>query len=59
MPVACPDVPSAFLQPRNDLADHAAYDRQAKALATMFAENFVKYADGVSDGIRSSGPAVE
>jgi phosphoenolpyruvate carboxykinase (ATP) len=59
VPVACPDVPSAFLQPRNTWQDHAAYDRQAKALATMFAENFAKYADGVSAGIRSSGPAVE
>jgi phosphoenolpyruvate carboxykinase (ATP) len=56
VPVACPDVPSAFLQPRSTWQDQAAYDRQARALAAMFAENFLKYADGVSDGVRQAGP---
>jgi len=46
-PVSCPDVPDEFLQPRSTWADGDAYDRQARALAEMFAENFEAYASGV------------
>ena len=47
VPVSCPDVPDEFLQPRSTWADGDAYDRQARALAEMFAENFEAYASGV------------
>ena len=43
VPVACPDVPDAVLQPRGTWADPDAYDRQAAALAAMFAANFETY----------------
>ncbi|HSK52051.1 MAG TPA: phosphoenolpyruvate carboxykinase (ATP) [Clostridia bacterium] len=56
VPVACPDVPDAFLQPRSTWADHEAYDRQARTLAGMFAENILKYADGAGDAILAAGP---
>jgi phosphoenolpyruvate carboxykinase (ATP) len=56
VPTACPDVPSEVLRPRSTWADGEAYDRQAAALARMFAENFARYADGVSDGVRAAGP---
>ncbi len=56
VPVACPDVPAAFLQPRSTWSDPDAYDRAARRLAAMFAENFAAYADGVSETIRTSGP---
>ncbi len=56
VPVACPDVPAAFLQPRSTWQDPAAYDEAARRLAAMFAANFAAYADGVSETIRSSGP---
>ena len=56
VPVSCPDVPSAFLQPRNTWADPDAYDRQARQSATMFADNFAAYADGVDAPIREAGP---
>jgi phosphoenolpyruvate carboxykinase (ATP) len=46
------------LQPRATWADGAAYDRQAAALATMFAENFAAYADGVPESVRAAGPRV-
>jgi phosphoenolpyruvate carboxykinase (ATP) len=58
VPRACPDVPAEFLQPRATWADPDAYDRQARALAHMFAENFATYADGVSPSVRKAGPRV-
>ena len=50
VPPTCPDVPSSFLDPRSTWADGEAYDRQAAALARMFADNFAAYADGVDRG---------
>jgi phosphoenolpyruvate carboxykinase (ATP) len=58
IPTTVPNVPAAFLQPRSTWADGAAYDRQARALAHMFAENFAAYADGVSESVRAAGPRV-
>ncbi|HUQ79017.1 MAG TPA: phosphoenolpyruvate carboxykinase (ATP) [Patescibacteria group bacterium] len=58
IPQTCPDVPDEVLQPRSTWADGAAYDRQAAALARMFAENFSAYADGVGDSVRRAGPKV-
>jgi phosphoenolpyruvate carboxykinase (ATP) len=58
VPTSCPDVPAEFLQPRATWTDPDAYDRQAKALAHMFAENFAAYADGVSEAVRAAGPRV-
>jgi phosphoenolpyruvate carboxykinase (ATP) len=49
-------VPDEVLIPRNAWADPAAYDAQANKLANMFAENFKKYADGVTEAIRTAGP---
>jgi phosphoenolpyruvate carboxykinase (ATP) len=56
VPIACPDVPSRFLDPRATWPDPAAYDRQARELARMFADNFATYADGVGESIRAAGP---
>jgi len=43
--------------PRTTWPDPAAYDETARQLAAMFHANFAKYADGVSEAIRSAGPA--
>jgi phosphoenolpyruvate carboxykinase (ATP) len=59
VPEVCPDVPGEVLQPRNTWADKDAYDRQAYALAAMFAANFAAYADGVSSSVRAVGPKVD
>lgn len=58
VPLTCPDVPDAFLDPRATWADPAGYDRQAERLARMFADNFAGYADGVTDAIAAAGPVV-
>jgi phosphoenolpyruvate carboxykinase (ATP) len=59
VPLACPDVPSSFLDPRSTWADTDAYDRQARRLAAMFVANFASYADGVPEDIRAAGPIVD
>jgi len=59
VPTACSDVPPTFLQPRETWQDTDAYDRQARALAVMFADNFAAYADGVPDEVRAAGPRID
>jgi phosphoenolpyruvate carboxykinase (ATP) len=56
VPTACPDVPGRLLQPRNTWADPDAYDRQARQLASMFAENFARFAAEVPPEVRAAGP---
>ena len=49
-------VPEELLTPRRTWPDGEAYDRQAAKLARMFADNFARYADEVSEEVRSAGP---
>jgi phosphoenolpyruvate carboxykinase (ATP) len=58
VPTSCPGVPEEVLQPRGTWPDPAAYDRQARELARMFVENFRRFEDGVTSGIRSAGPRI-
>jgi len=58
IPETVPGVPTDVLQPRTTWQDGAAYDEQARRLAKMFADNFEKFAAGVSDGVRKAGPRV-
>jgi phosphoenolpyruvate carboxykinase (ATP) len=59
VPTSCPDVPAEFLQPRLTWSDKDAYDRAARKLARMFADNFAGYHDGASENVRAAGPRVE
>jgi phosphoenolpyruvate carboxykinase (ATP) len=59
IPVSCPDVPPEVLIPRNTWKDKDAYDEKARDLARRFNENFKKYADGVSEGVRAVAPATD
>ena len=56
VPLHCPDVPDAFLDPRGTWADGEAYDRAAAKLAEMFRENFAAYADGLAPEVAAAGP---
>jgi phosphoenolpyruvate carboxykinase (ATP) len=56
IPVDVPGVPNEVLRPRDTWSDSAAYDEQAKKLAGMFRENFGKFAEAVTEGVRQAGP---
>jgi phosphoenolpyruvate carboxykinase (ATP) len=59
IPVSCPDVPTEVLTPRNTWKDAQAYDQKARDLARRFNENFKKYAEGVSEGVRAVAPTTD
>src|SRR5580692_7308448 len=52
----CPNVPSEILIPRNVWSDKAAYEAAAKKLASLFANNFAIYEEGVSAEVKAAGP---
>ena len=54
----CPGVPDEILIPKSTWRDASAFDTTAKRLATLFNENFTKYADGVAPQVRSAGPRI-
>lgn len=57
VPDHVPDVSDEVLRPRNTWPSLEAYDRQARRLASLFAENFRKHFEGqVPADIASAGP---
>jgi phosphoenolpyruvate carboxykinase (ATP) len=56
VPVEVPGVPTEILDPRGTWNDPTRYDEQAGKMASMFRENFAKYADGVDASVRRAGP---
>jgi phosphoenolpyruvate carboxykinase (ATP) len=59
IPVSCPGVSAAILNPSGTWANPEGYDEQARKVARMFAENFATLADNVSDAVRAAGPNLE
>jgi phosphoenolpyruvate carboxykinase (ATP) len=56
VPTCCPAVPEEMLQPEQTWSSAAAYRDAAKRLASLFQENFAKYAEKASPEIRSAAP---
>jgi phosphoenolpyruvate carboxykinase (ATP) len=57
VPERVPDVPNEILTPRETWSDPAAYERQARKLASMFEENFsTNFGGQVSREIEAAGP---
>jgi phosphoenolpyruvate carboxykinase (ATP) len=57
VPTKVPDVPKEVLSPRGTWPDPAAYDAQARKLATMFRENFEQYRTEVPASVVAAGPS--
>ena len=58
MVTSCPQVPGEMLIPKSTWQDAAEFDKTAQALASLFNDNFGKYADGVSASVQGAGPAL-
>ena len=56
IPVSCPDVDTAVLDPRGTWEDGAAYDEKAAHLVGLFRENFKEYEEHVDDSVKAAGP---
>ena len=56
VPIMIPGVPDSLLDQRTTWSDGAAYDAQAKKLATLFQKNFEQFAAAVSPAVREAGP---
>jgi phosphoenolpyruvate carboxykinase (ATP) len=56
VPVKIDGVPDRVLHPRETWKIAAEYDAKASQLAEMFADNFEKYEDQVSEGVKAAGP---
>jgi phosphoenolpyruvate carboxykinase (ATP) len=55
-PVKIDGVPDQVLHPRETWKSGAEYDAKASQLADLFADNFEKYEDQVTDGVKAAGP---
>ena len=58
VPVEMEGVDSKILDPRSTWADTAEYDKKAKALVGMFADNFAQYVDHVDAEVLAAGPTL-
>jgi phosphoenolpyruvate carboxykinase (ATP) len=56
VPLSCPGVAPEVLNPRAAWRRKDGYDRQARALAAMFAENFQQFAGQADRRVLASGP---
>ncbi|MFY9821594.1 MAG: phosphoenolpyruvate carboxykinase (ATP) [Thermoanaerobaculia bacterium] len=57
VPVKVDGVPDKLLRPRETWQSPADYDARASKLADMFAENFKKYENEVTDDVKAAGPS--
>jgi phosphoenolpyruvate carboxykinase (ATP) len=56
VPLQCPGIPDAVLDPRLTWPDPEAYDGKARELASRFVKNFTTYENQVDAEVRQAGP---
>ena len=59
VPTQCKDVPEEILFPKNAWANQVAFRATSNRLASLFANNFKKYASDASDAVVAAGPKVD
>ncbi|NVD45702.1 phosphoenolpyruvate carboxykinase [Qipengyuania atrilutea] len=57
VPVSCPGVDSAILDPRSTWDDGEEYDRTAAKLVQLFIDNFAQFETHVDAGVREAAPS--
>jgi phosphoenolpyruvate carboxykinase (ATP) len=58
VPVEIAGVATRLLDPRSTWRDSEAYDRKARELASMFRDNFARFARDAGEAVAASGPSV-
>jgi phosphoenolpyruvate carboxykinase (ATP) len=56
VPKTCPNVPDDVLYPWKSWPDKKSYDQKYKQLASLYRENFKKFADGCTPEVCACGP---
>ena len=56
IPVECPRVPKNIMNPQKLWQNKEAFDEKRKFLAGLFNKNFERYAENVTEEIRTAGP---
>ena len=56
VPLACPDVPAALLNPKSTWDDPLAYEKAADELARMFQENAATRHPNMAPNVKAAGP---
>jgi phosphoenolpyruvate carboxykinase (ATP) len=56
VPISVPGVDAKLLDPRSTWRDPEEYDRKARELAQMFADNFAKRFGDVGESVQAAGP---
>jgi phosphoenolpyruvate carboxykinase (ATP) len=54
VPLSCPGVDDALIDPRNTWHAPEAYDLQAQKLVKMFADNFAQYVPYIDDDVKAA-----
>jgi phosphoenolpyruvate carboxykinase (ATP) len=58
VPKTCPNVPDDVMYPWRSWPDKSAYDQKYRHLASLFIENFKKFADGCPPEVAAAGPKI-
>lgn len=58
MPVSCPDVPNAILNPIGTWKNEDEYEEVANRLAKLFVDNFKKYEESAGTDIQAAAPVL-
>jgi phosphoenolpyruvate carboxykinase (ATP) len=58
VPKTCPNVPEDLLNPAKSWTGKADFSTEVTKLASLFAENFKKYADQATSGVLAAGPQI-